>query len=371
MRVAFVLPGLHRVCRGAEVALESVAAELSRLPGVEVSLFGSGRARLDDPYRFIHVGNIPREHFERFPRFPILRSEYAWEELSFIPGLLARYRPTDFDLTVTCSYPFVQWAVQLLRNKKTHRPKLVFVTQNGDHAVHCKTSEYKWFFCDGLICTNPDYYANNKKVWLSTLIPNGVDPTLFFPGPPKRSEFDLPEGVPIALMVSALIDSKRIEDGIRAVALVPNLHLVVCGHGPERERLHALGHELLGKRFHPKTLPRNQMPEMYRCADLFLHMSLDEPSANAYIEALATGLPIVTHDRAVTRWTLEETGVLVDATSLAGVAAGLVVALSKSSLKEIAARRNLAETRFSWKGIASQYHAFFLQLLNHHLANTP
>ena len=195
---------------------------------------------------------------------------------------------------------------------------------------------------------------------------------MFCPGPANRKAFDLPEGVPIAIMVSALIESKRVDEGIRAAALVPGLHLVICGQGPEREKIRTLGHRLMPGRFHSKELPRDRMPEMYRCADLFLHMSLDEPSANAYIEALATGLPIVTHDRAVTRWTIEETGVLVDATNPARVAAGILSALGKKSLEDLMARRKLAENRFSWSGIARQYHEFFQEILAlNHNHQTP
>jgi len=47
-RVAMVLPGLHRVRRGAEVAFESVASELALIPGFEVTLIGTGPA---DPAR--------------------------------------------------------------------------------------------------------------------------------------------------------------------------------------------------------------------------------------------------------------------------------------------------------------------------------
>jgi glycosyltransferase involved in cell wall biosynthesis len=344
------------------VAFESVAAELSLLPGVEVTLFGSGNPRSDDPYRFVHCGNIAREHFERFPHFPILRSEYAWEEATFIPGLLLRYHPSDFDVTVTCSYPFVQWAMQLLRDRRNHHPALIFVTQNGDHAVHSREREFRWFSCDGLVCTNPEYFERNQEHWPSRLIPNGVDPLMFFPGDAAREEFDLPKGVPIALMVSALIESKRIEEGIRAAARVPGLHLVVCGLGPEREKVLAIGSELMRERFHLMTLPRHQMPAMYRSADVFLHMSLVEASANAYIEALASGLPIVTHDRYVTRWTLEQTSTLVDATSCPEVADGLMSALAKNSPDEVLSRRNLAEKRFSWSGIAREYHSFFQEI---------
>jgi glycosyltransferase involved in cell wall biosynthesis len=215
-----------------------------------------------------------------------------------------------------------------------------------------------------LVCTNPDYFEQNRDSWPSRLIPNGVDPSMFSPGPGLREEFDLPEGVPLVLMVSALIESKRVDEGIRAAARVPGLHLLICGQGPEREKIQRLGNELMPGRFHARALQRSQMPKMYRCADIFLHMSLDEPSANAYIEALASGLPIVTHDRVVTRWTLEQTGVLVDATDLDAVAAGLLVALNKRTESDMLKRRKLAEERFSWSGIARQYHAFFREILS-------
>lgn len=363
LRVAFVLPGLHRVCRGAEVAFESVASELVRLPGVEVTLFGSGEKRPGNPYRFVRVGNVPRECFEKFPRFPVFRSEYVWEEFSFLPGFFARYRPADFDVTVTCSYPFINWALRAWRNQGKKSPVHIFVTQNGDHAVQSRSSEFRLFACEGLVCTNPDYYEHNRGAWPSVLIPNGVDPSMFSPGRGDRIEFGLPEGVPIALMVSALIASKRVDDGIRAASRVPGMHLVVCGDGPERDKIHALGQELMPGRFHPRSLPRQEMPRMYRCADIFLHMSVVEASANAYIEALASGLPIVTHDRHVTRWTIGNTGVLVDANNLEAVASGLASALEKKSPEDVAARRHLAEGRFSWSGIARNYHDFFRQIL--------
>jgi len=363
MRIAFVLPGMHQVCRGAEVAFESIATEMSKLPGVKITVFGAGHKREEDLYDFVHCGIIPRERFEKFPRFPIFRSEYVWEEVSFLPAFLARYRPSDFDITVTCSFPFMNWVLLLNRNRKEQLPAHIFVTQNGDHAVQSETSEFHFFSCDGLVCTNPEYFERNRAKWQSQLIPNGVDPSMFSPGIGNRKEFNLPENVPIALMVSALIASKRVDAGIRAAARVPGLHLVVCGDGPEREAIIALGNGLMPGRFHPRLLPRHQMPAMYRCADLFLHMSLVEASANAYIEALASGLPIVTHDRFVTQWTLENTGVLVDANNLDATAEGLSVALKKKSAVEVAARRSLAERRFSWAGIAREYQKFFREIL--------
>src|SRR5207302_1500062 len=126
-----------------------------------------------------------------------------------------------------------------------------------------------------------------------------------------------------ALMVSALIPSKRVLEGIRAAANVPDLHLMIAGDGELRQEVTALGNQLMPGRFHNGTFPRSRMPDLYRCADVFLHMSQDEPSANAYLEALATGLPVVAHDWEVVRWTMDGLGELVNTSNVPTVTAAL------------------------------------------------
>ncbi len=71
MRLLFALPGFHRVDRGAEVALLSVASELAR-SGDEVTVVGSGKPRAEVPYTYRSLPAVRRERFERFPKFPTL-----------------------------------------------------------------------------------------------------------------------------------------------------------------------------------------------------------------------------------------------------------------------------------------------------------
>jgi glycosyltransferase involved in cell wall biosynthesis len=123
-----------------------------------------------------------------------------------------------------------------------------------------------------------------------------------------------------------------------------------------------LAAKLLPGRYKRLTLPRAAMPGLYRCADLFLHMSMDEPSANAYMEALATGLPIVTHDWEVTRWTLEDCGLLVDSEQLPLVTAALSRALASRGERDIQRRRALVERRFTWRQISRRYADFMESL---------
>jgi glycosyltransferase involved in cell wall biosynthesis len=143
------------------------------------------------------------------------------------------------------------------------------------------------------------------------------------------------------------------------VAQLPNVFLVIAGAGEQRKAVQETGDRLLPGRFQLMTLPRSRMPELYRAADVFLHMSQDEPSANAYIEALASGLPIVTHDRYVTRWTLEDQALLVNTSDESAVVAAVAKALQMKSPTAVSARRKIVEERFAWSTIAEQYCKFF------------
>lgn len=362
IRIACVLPGLHRVNRGAEVAFESIARELGAMPGFEVTLIGAGESRAGTPYDFVHAGCVPRERFERWPRIPVLRHEYAYEELTFLPGLWGAYRPSDFDVTITCSYPFTNWLLRW-RKSRGRRPLHVFVTQNGDWPLHRHNAEYRWFDCDAVVCINPDYLDAHADKWPSRLIPNGVDCDLFHPGPAEHDRFGLSSELPTVLIVSALAPSKRVIEGIRAVASSGDAQLVVAGDGPQRDEVDLTGHRLLNNRFRRVCLSREQMPALYRAADVFLHMSLDEPFGNVYIEALASGLPVVAHDRRVTRWALDRFGTYVDAESTSATAGGIREAIERQGPTFTSEAACYAGRRFSWRTIALDYADFIRELL--------
>lgn len=358
LRILFALPGLHHVSRGAEAAFENVARQLARRDDFDVTLTGSGPPRDGEPYRFISSPMRTREHFERWPKFPPFRSEYRWEEATFIPGLLKRIRPADFDLTVTCSYPFVNWALRARR--KQGRPRHVFVTQNGDWPPQRNNAEYKFFACDGLVCTNQEYYERHRDTWRCALIPNGMDASRFTPGRGDRAAFNIPDGVPVVLMVSALIQSKFVIEGVRAVADLPGVHLVVAGDGPERASVDALAAERLPGRFTRLTTTMDRIPELYRCADVFMHLSRAEAFGNVYVEALATGLPVVAHDYPTARWILESHGRFTDTSVTAHITEALRDALATPG--DPAARHAFAASRFDWPVIGERYATFFKEL---------
>ena len=106
------------------------------------------------------------------------------------------------------------------------------------------------------------------------------------------------------------------------------------------------------------------MPALYRRADAFLHMSRDEPSGLVYLEAAATGLPLVVHDNEVTRWTLGESALFTDTSDSVRVADCLREALDPDRVAQLgtSARQRILEG-WTWEVLGARYRDFLLELL--------
>ncbi len=196
-----------------------------------------------------------------------------------------------------------------------------------------------------------------------SVIENGVNLDRFSPAGPRR-EHGL--NGPVALCVASLsrCDHKRVELTLEAIARVPELSLLICGDGVDREYYQALGEKLLGaERFAICTVSFDDMPQVYRSADLFTLASVDEPFGLSYLEAMATGLPVVTTDDAMRRHIVADAGQVCDVTNPADYAQALqsVLRHKQSHGGEQASRRNA--TRFSWTTLMPAYEQLILDTI--------
>jgi glycosyltransferase involved in cell wall biosynthesis len=363
MKLCVALSGLHRVDRGAEVALERVADYIAQAPGCEVTVFGSGPKIAGRHYRYVPVSCVPRDRFENWPLLPMFRDECAYEELTFAWNLWRAFDPDDFDLTLTCGYPFLNWVLR--QRRRRGRPGHVFVTQNGDWPAWSRGAEFRFFSCDGLICVNPAHEARNRDRWPCALVSNGVELERFRPGPGQRERFGAPSDAAVVLMVSALIATKNVAAGVRAVAKLPRGFLLLAGDGPLRAEIDALAEELLPGRYRRLTCARDEMAALYRSADVFLHVAREESCSIACLEALASGLPIVAADTPVARWLLEDQAAFVEYGDEACVADALLSAMKLVETEHLSARAALARRR-TWAASAAKY-LEFLREIHHRL----
>jgi glycosyltransferase involved in cell wall biosynthesis len=122
-----------------------------------------------------------------------------------------------------------------------------------------------------------------------------------------------------------------------------------------------LGEELLGtKRFAIKKFPFHQMPDVYRCADVFTLPSIDEPFGQAYVQAMACGLPVVVTDDEMRRYIVADAGILCDVTDVDIYAATIAEALSRNW--KMQPRQNAM--RFSWDIVALCYRDLIMQMIS-------
>ena len=127
------------------------------------------------------------------------------------------------------------------------------------------------------------------------VVPCGVDTDAFAPDGPG-----LPRGGrPRLVSVGRLVRRKGVDETIAALAAVPEAELVVAGGSgpddPDRQRLAALAAEHgVGERIRfLGALPREQVPELLRSADVVVCVPWYEPFGIVPLEAMACARPVV------------------------------------------------------------------------------
>jgi glycosyltransferase involved in cell wall biosynthesis len=147
---------------------------------------------------------------------------------------------------------------------------------------------------------------------------------------------------------------------IRALALlrqrVPGARLTIAGSGPERSSLEALVRELgLGSVVaFPGRLESEAMARLYRGADLMLNPSLVDNMPNSLLEALASGIPVVSTDIGGIRFLVDDgnTALLVPPGEPRAMAAAAERVLSEPGLAARLVRNGLAQVqRYAWPSV--------------------
>jgi glycosyltransferase involved in cell wall biosynthesis len=125
------------------------------------------------------------------------------------------------------------------------------------------------------------------------IVPNIIDLARFTRRPPRTAGS---AHIVVARHLEALYDNAT---ALRAFALVraawPAARLTIAGQGPERARLEALAAGLgVADAVHfAGGLPREAMAALFREADLSLNPSRADNMPNSVLEAMASGVPVV------------------------------------------------------------------------------
>jgi len=126
---------------------------------------------------------------------------------------------------------------------------------------------------------------------------NGVDLERFRPVDQMaaRRSLDLPQQVPIILTVGRLVELKGHHLVIKALAEMPDTHLMIAGEGPLAEPLRELASalDLTGRIRFLGAIAQERLACVYSAADALIVASSREGWASVLLEAMACGTPVI------------------------------------------------------------------------------
>ncbi|MCU1321239.1 MAG: glycosyl transferase group 1 [Acidobacteriaceae bacterium] len=197
------------------------------------------------------------------------------------------------------------------------------------------------------------------------VVHNGVDIGEFQPGLGARSEFDLPENVPLALFVGDIKTTrKNLETVLAGMQSIPDLHLVVAG-SVDGSPYPAIARELkVSDRVHfiGKT---SKIALLMRSTDFFVFPSRYEAHPLVLLEALASGLPVVVSGNFGAADYIKAGGIVFDDPNDVGALTSAMSALVRSPEKRkamgVAAREQALEMQ--WSQMAAKYLQIYDDLL--------
>ena len=260
-------------------------------------------------YRIGFAGKSPT--MADLVRFPLALNKYLFP---FAAWWKARslHRERGYEAIWSMMANYAGFAALFFKLSNPRTPFLLTL-QEGDPILHIKKRVgivyplFKQIFNRAdMVQTISNYLADFARSmgFSRTLevIPNGVAVSQFDrPFEPSelehiKKEFGKKEGDVYLITASRLVPKNAIDDIIRALEYLPqHVKLLVVGTGPDQWALDSLSKELgfadrvifLGHR-NPTDIPK-----YLKVSDIFVRPSLSEGMGNAFIEAMAAGIPVI------------------------------------------------------------------------------
>ncbi len=411
MKIAIASSGLGHVARGIETWALDTADALHRR-GVDVTLFAAGKVPCEAPLVIIPclrrrtvLSDLIVKLLPSFTWRWGLQSGYGLEQLTFWWRLKKRLRQGQYDI-LHIQDPMVADLCRKARAAGRVSSKEILAHGTEEPLEFLSKFDYlqhlaPWHLHQALEALGET--ANQESTLHSSLstshvprptshsphpfwtaMPNFVDTELYCPVPDSgekkliRRNLRIPEDAFVIGTAAAVKKHhKRIDYLIREFAAyaenreqketkaTKEAFLVIAGSWQnDTEELQALAEKLCpGRVKFLINYPHEKMPDLLRCYDVFALTSLFEMMPIALLEAIATGLPVVTNNHPVLEWMGGPGGLRPDMAQ-EGAFSSALASLSPERVEDLgqAARAHALEN-FSVDAVMQQYAEYYERIL--------
>jgi len=384
MKIAIVSSTFPPYPGGTGNVAASNARELAKL-GHQVEIFTPKYKEVEEEIKDLKITRVP----------PLIKYGNA----AFLPALYWMLK--DFEI-IHLHYPFFGGAetIWLYKRKiKKIGAKIVLhyhmdVVGQGIFKIIFWLHKFKWLpsiikMADKVIITSTDYgkhsdiakylFKNPKKFYE---LPNGVDASLFFPGPKDETLLTLNDIKPeekVILFVGGMDKAhyfKGVEYLIEAMSRLKNKgydwKLIIVGKGELVQHYKSLASQLRIARqvIFSGYVPSEDLPKYYNLADVVVLPSTDKSEAFGLtlIEGMACAKPVIASNLAGVRSVVDDqtNGLLVEPRNADDLATKINYLLSHS---EIAHRfgqagRKKVEEKYEWGRIGGELEGLYKEIVN-------
>lgn len=287
---------------GAEIAVKEITERLADLEFVLIT------ARLNSAFPQIEkIGNIEVHRVGK---------GNAWDKFRLIingPKYAKKLGKFDSVWSIMASYAGFAALRYKINNSKI---PFLLTLQEGDSNAHIYKHVWWcwWYFVKIFKKANfIQVISSSLSNWARSLgafcpisvVPNGVNLKNFISKNSGNNILNkkrlqerllLPQDSKIIITVSRLVEKNGVADIIKSLTFLPiSAHLVIAGQGPlEKDLRQLVKREELEKRVHfLGEVNHSELAELLWGSDVFCRPSLSEGLGNAFLEAMAAGLPTV------------------------------------------------------------------------------
>ena len=343
-KIALLCNGYGLVKRGAERFTEEFFYHCKDI--FDITIFG-----INETDHSIGIGSKPRDKFNIPWRNGRAYLESYYFGKKWYNQILKK---ENFDVILNNSgFPCSYWS-----NKFREKTGIPFITRARGGGYEEKLSRY---FKPNIMIFLSHFHKNlidNGNI-KTAVIPNAID-TRLYQKHNTKSKLVTKFEKPLFLSTSALVGYKRNDLCIKAVAKLEKGTLIQTSDGNLRDKTNKLGNTLLGGRYkYLGLISRNELIDLYHSCNVYINASKKEAFGVVYLEAMASGLPIVTQLDERRKEIIGDGGILINCRNINKFSEALSTAAKKNWVEVPMNQAN----KYDWKIIKNKYDALIKSLI--------